>query len=713
MKIVSKFFILALICFIISCNTNINNESINEEFYKSLFEQVNGEYFSPIEFAGKNSLKNIDVEWELKKEELNIHTSDGATVLKFSPIEIIYEQGTEEQRTSYSIIIFYKDGSIKTIKSLMNPIEQSSGIQFASNDKNINIVVQPGIEYVNWKIKPIDKSQIDSIVIKGDARGPYYGGGERYIGTNLDGRTISNQPNDHYWDPPKTESSPWGNPHEPGHYNKYEPTYLQLSFFLTPFGQAWLIDDAASVFMSFSEVGNQFSVRIESNQTEFYTINRKSSKEALKTYTSIAGRQPALEDWALGVWVCILDGQDSVYAKANRLIEWGIPAGVIWTYDMGDIESSQGYQNWTTGPYWDLKEMTDSLHSLGFKALSYLHPYQEPTLPKSTVYNPTYHKYKSLGVLLETPDSIRNSRYGHDINGLYNFHLPLMGDLWQQVLHNVVVRDGFDGYMEDFGDLSYCFDRELQVWKAIDYKQETPLTPNQFNNSFPLVYHKLSYLQAAEINPNLATFCRSGSIGSAAYTKIVWGGDQMSNWDKTFGYPTLISSGISCGLSGYASWAPDILSSSPDKELWKRWVQFAAFTPILRDHLWVNDPTSVDIWYDNETAQYFKKYAEIHMELVSYIQEALANYRKTGTPVVRHMMLEFPDDQETYTCEYQYMFGADYLVAPVVDKGHLSKNIYFPKGKWKSFWGKETIDSKGEWIEVEASLEEIPVYERL
>lgn len=706
------FFFLILLL-ITACSKNKDELSINEKFYTDLAQQVNEEHFSPLKFAGQQKKDLSEADWKFDKSHLEIKTDSGITALNFDPIGLKHTKGKQQHSEMYTIHVFYSDGVEKVISSLQNPERKEKDLHFSTQDANVTVILQPQNHYVKWQVLPHKKELIDSIVVKSDVNGPFYGGGERYIGTCLNGKTVSNQPNDHYWDPPKTDISPWGNPHEPGHYDKYEPTYLQIPFYLNPRGFALYVDDAASTFASFASNGEGFSIRIENNQAHFYTIHQNSPKEALRTYTRMLGRQPELPDWAVGVWVNLLDGQDSVYSKANRLKEWKIPATAIWVFDMGDIESSQGYENWTTGPYWNLREMTDSLHTLGFKVLSYLHPYQEPKLPKSDTDNPYYKKLDSLGVLLVTPQNIRNDRYGHDINGLYNFHLPLMGDLWQQMLENVLVRDNFDGYMEDFGDLSYAFDREQQEWVAIDYGQETNLTANQYNNSYPLIYHKLSYLQAKEISPDIATFCRSGSLGTAAYSKIIWGGDQMSNWNKTFGYPSVISSGISCGLSGYGNWAPDILSSSPDMELWKRWVQFAAFTPILRDHLWINEPTSVDIWFNSETPQYFKRYADIHMSLVPYIQETLKEYRETGTPMIRHMMLEFPEEPESYSCEYQYMFGPKYLVAPIVEKGALDKKIYFPKGEWKSYWDATTIESNGEWITVSAPLETIPVYMKM
>lgn len=684
---------------------------INARFYIELQKQVDSDYFSLIDFAGQFEPNAHQADWNLNDNVISSGGDESRLQLRLSDLHLLGDKNT---KASQYIIHLYEDSGKRTsITALPGSRKEGDKVTCVLQKESVTISITPYEGFFKWDVVPFDKESIDSIVVEVMAEGPYFGGGERYIGTKLNGRTVSNQPNDHYWDPPRTEVLPWGNPHEPGHYNSYEPTYLQIAFYLNPFGGAWLVDGAASVFGTFAENGEKFKIRVEDDQASFYTIHQESPKEALGTYTSIAGRQPAIPDWAVGVWVNLLDGQDSVYAKANRLKEWGIPATAIWIFDMGDIPNSQGYENWTTGPYPDLREMTDSLHKLGFKVLSYLHPYQDPTLPKSTLDNPTYQKFDSLGVLLIPPPEIRNDRYVFEKSGVYNFHLPLMGDMWQGMLRKVLLEDNFDGYMEDFGDLSYCFDRKEQKWVAIDYHQKTSLTPNEYNNSYPLVYHKLSYLQAEAIKPGIATFCRSGSLGSAAYTKILWGGDQISDWDKTFGYPSAVSSGISSGLSGYANWAPDILCNSPDMELWKRWVQFAAFTPIMRDHLWENRPTSVDIWFNEDTPKYFKKYADIHMSLIPYIQQYLAEYRENGVPLVRHMMLEFPGETDAYDCEYQYMFGPKYLVAPVVDKGAIEKAIYFPMGKWKSSWSTDIIDSKGEWITVRAPIDTIPVFERL
>jgi len=155
------------------------------------------------------------------------------------------------------------------------------------------------------------------------------------------------------------------------------------------------------------------------------------------------------------------------------------------------------------------------------------------------------------------------------------------------------------------------------------------------------------------------------------------------------------------------------LCDSPSGELWMRWVQFGAFTPLMRDHLWSYKKSSVNLWTDTFTRAYFKKYAVIHAHLIPYLRKIADNYQKTGCPMIRHMFLEFPDDPETQKCEFQYMLGDKYLVAPVVEEGALTNSIYFPKGKWQDFRTKKIFNSPGTWKTVAAPIDIIPVYERL
>ncbi len=700
-NLIKKRIIHLCLMGIIGCASPVeeNDPQLND-FYDKLNHSLNSEHFSPVgllssfnDTLGGFVVNEADGRLEISKES-------GKTVIGFQPITIINNIKNGQTTQKIEIVLFNKQGT-QLISKINSSGRDGNGLILNTEIDEVKIRVTPSGSFVKWEL--LTDLKYDSVQIKTSAKGPYFGGGERFMGANLNGRTISNQPHDHSW----IKKENMG-------VDRYEPSYLQVPFVLNPHGQGWYFDGAAIMMLSFGGEGKSFMTTIKDDKFVLYTFLEENPKDVLEKYTTLIGRQPELSDWAYGVWVNLLEGQDSVLAKASRLKQKDMPVSAVWLFDMDDPNTSTGWPYWSRGIYTDYRKLTDSIHSLGFKALTYLRPFGYKDLLYYKFDNPFYRLYDSLGVVLHSQKDLPGPRYSTFMKeGQYDFYNPLMGKLWKDVLTELLIKDNFDGWMEDFGDIGYALDNEKNIWEPLDFGLEYPVSNDEYANAYPLVYHKLTHELSSEIKPDIATFSRSGFAGSASFSRMIWAGDQHANWDKHLGYPSAISSGISCGLSGYGNWTCDILCDSPSRELWKRWVQFAAFTPLMRDHLWTNKPTAIDIWTDNESFQYFKHYARIHMELVPYIQNAAKEYRETGTPIIRHMMLEFPDDKETYDCEYQYMFGEKYLVAPVVVEGATTKKVYFPEGEWKDFWSKKKIQSKGEWMEVDAPVDYIPVFERL
>jgi alpha-glucosidase len=351
---------------------------------------------------------------------------------------------------------------------------------------------------------------------------------------------------------------------------------------------------------------------------------------------------------------------------------------------------------------------------MGLKALAYVHPFSFKFNLHDRSENPVYTYLDSLGLILKTTRTLDPSVYKFLLDdGQYDFYNPAMYEVWKSFMHQLLITDNFDGWMEDFGDIGYIYNTIEKKWEGIPFNIEYDMSDHEYFNMFPLVFHKLTYEVSTEHKKDVVTFSRSGSAGSAAYCPLIWGGDQTGSWDKKLGYPSSVTAAITSGLSGYGNWTPDILSDSPSKELWMRWVQFGAFTLVMRDHLWHYDPKTINLWTDESTQKFFKKYADIHTQLIPYLKTAAAQYQQTGCPVIRHMFLEFPEDKEALKCEYQYMLGDKLLVAPVVGEGAKSNNVYFPKGLWLDYWTKKEFSSTGEWMTVPAPLDIIPVFERI
>ena len=156
-------------------------------------------------------------------------------------------------------------------------------------------------------------------------------------------------------------------------------------------------------------------------------------------------------------------------------------------------------------------------------------------------------------------------------------------------------------------------------------------------------------------------------------------------------------------------WGPDISSASPSKELFIRWTEFGALTPIMRDHLWDKPKFAVDLWFDHQATDVFRNYARLHVSLFPYLYTYAHEATETGLPIIRHPMLEFPDDPATAETEYEYLLGDRLLVAPVVTEGATTRALYLPKGDWVNYWTGEIVEG-GREVTVAAPLEEIPIF---
>jgi alpha-glucosidase (family GH31 glycosyl hydrolase) len=164
-------------------------------------------------------------------------------------------------------------------------------------------------------------------------------------------------------------------------------------------------------------------------------------------------------------------------------------------------------------------------------------------------------------------------------------------------------------------------------------------------------------------------------------------------------------------MSGYSTWGPDILSDGDDRELWMRWAEFGALTPVMRDHVWSKPQFSVNLWHDPETIALFRRYAILHSALLPYFATYAAEAHRTGVPILRHLVLEYPDDPRSATAEYQYLLGESLLVAPVIEPGALTRKLYLPHGEWVSYWTGEHYTG-GADVTVPAPLDQIPIMVR-
>lgn len=243
---------------------------------------------------------------------------------------------------------------------------------------------------------------------------------------------------------------------------------------------------------------------------------------------------------------------------------------------------------------------------------------------------------------------------------------------------------------------------------------------DEIHNVYGLTWDKVVKEQFEKRNPDQRIFqmTRSAYAGLQRYT-FGWTGDSGNGDDVTRGWgqlanqvPLILSAGlglipfITTDITGYCG---EITDYPAMKELFIRWMQFGVFNPLSRLHHEGN--TAVEPWlFGPEAAQIAKEAIEFKYRHFPYIYTYAREAYDKGYPIMRPLFMEYPDDPETFGTDEQFMFGEELLVAPVVKKGAVTKNVYFPEGTWIDYNDKKTIYQGEEWHTVKAPLNCTPVF---
>jgi alpha-glucosidase/alpha-D-xyloside xylohydrolase len=220
------------------------------------------------------------------------------------------------------------------------------------------------------------------------------------------------------------------------------------------------------------------------------------------------------------------------------------------------------------------------------------------------------------------------------------------------------------------------------------------------------------------------------------YASFLWSGDVFSTWETL---KTHIPVAINTALTGIPYWGTDIGGFVPTKEftaeLYLRWFQFGAFCPLFRCHgrTWklrlpwgwnTGDPGPIEVrssdgmatpdasqLHDEQVEPICRKYLELRYRMLPYLYSVVHECAATGMPILRSLWLHYPDDPNAVACGDEYLWGKDILIAPVVEKGATSRQVYLPQGGWYDFWIGDRVEG-GREITRRVDLETIPIYVR-
>ena len=494
-------------------------------------------------------------------------------------------------------------------------------------------------------------------------------------------------------------------------------TYVAVPQFISSDLRGGYLKNGAYSEFDFTEE-NRIQIKLFENNLKVVFHIGESPGELIEQYTAYCGRMKELPDWIhQGAILGMQGGTEKLYTIWNDLKRYDTPLAGFWIQDWeGQRISGVGKQLWWNweldkNRYPDYNKLLDTLNKSDIQLLAYINPFLvEVEGEKDFFRRSLFQEAEAGGFLVEDetgkPVLIKNTTFSSGIVDLTGSE----AQVWiKDVIKDELIARGFKGWMADFGE-ALPYDVELAVGVT-----------DTFHNRYPQVWQRLNKEAIAEsgLSEEIVYFCRSGYTKSPGLTTLFWLGDQMVTWRVNDGIKSAITGLVSGGLSGFSLNHSDIGGyTSIDypivehykrtSELLKRWTEMNAFSVCFRTHEGLGPDKNHQVYEDDESLEHFSKWAKVFQALSFYRKELVAEASVNGLPVVRHPWIHFPDDTNTYNITYQqFMYGDQFMIAPVLEKRSSSTEIYLPQGTWVNFWTEEVIESPGKHYII-VGLEEHP-----
>lgn len=492
-----------------------------------------------------------------------------------------------------------------------------------------------------------------------------------------------------------------------------------VPFLLSSLGYGFLWNNPAIGEVCFGKNSTEWRA-FSSKVLDYWITAGDTPAEIHRQYTAVTGRPPMMPEYGIGFWQCKLRyrTQEELLEVAREHKRRGLPMDVIvidffhWPF--------QGEWKFDLNYFPDPDAMIKELDSMGIALMVSVWP----TVDKQSE---NYEEMHRRGLLVHVDRGVPTTMEFSGATVFFDATNPeSQAFVWEKAKKNYYAK-GVKLFWLDEAEPEYS------VYDFDNYRYHMGSNA-QIGNVYPVMYAKAFFDgMKAEGQENIVNLLRCAWAGSQKYGALVWSGDIASSFASM---RNQLTAGLQMGLAGIPWWTTDIggfhggdVRDPAFHELLIRWFQWGTFCPVMRLHgdrephlpkLNPHNPQEFpsgagnEVWsYGEEVYEILKRHLLLRESLRPYIRDQMRRTHETGEPIMRPLFFDFPEDDVTWQVEDQYMFGPDYLVAPILEAGQRERKVYLPKGaEWRNM-SDEQVVCGGQWLTASAPLDVMPVFVRV
>jgi alpha-glucosidase len=449
---------------------------------------------------------------------------------------------------------------------------------------------------------------------------------------------------------------------------------------------------------------HSYKFQVDAGTLDYYFVYGPALKDVVTRYSGLTGRMELPPAWAIGYHQSRYSymNQQEVMNLARSFRDKHIPCDVIYL----DIHYMDEYRVFTFDParFPNPRKMIAELHEMGIRIV----PIVDPGVKKDPEYSP----YQ---------EGIRNDYFCRKLEGEL-----FIGDVWpgasafpdfteEQVRswwgeqHRFYTDMGIHGVWNDMNEPAVFNAAKTMDLDVIHRNDGNPKTHRELHNLYGMLMSMATQqgLKKQLDGERPFVLTRAGYAGIQKYA-ATWTGDNRSFWEHL---AMAIPMVLNLGLSGQPFAGPDIggFAHHASPELLARWTQAGVFFPYCRNHS-VLESVRQEPWvFGPQIEEICRKYIRLRYRLMPYLYTQFYEAHTTGLPIMRALVLEYPNDRQVYNLCDQFMVGASLLVAPILRPSTEYRSVYLPEGEWLDYWSGERLTG-GRHILAHAPLDTLPMY---